>query len=439
MTSKSLPPEVEEELAAVRKAVDSLRTAAANHRPPEALEPSNPAVLAVAKAYDQAMEELALLGFSSLGDAGERRKDGSIAVSRWFGHSDGTVCGWLASLSTKRGPRLVVFLATEASGPAYCTSLRGGSGLSLARPPHTSHADYEMSVSLGEMARGHRERVSSLTAAGMRLTNVTTLSEAIELMERVHQARMTWRASSDEQELLRADLRSALSNSYRKMAPQDFWLIYNHAAEWLDFHPARAPQPSAPVGSALADFLASTLTGPEAEQGTLGTESEWLFHCEFEVQGTRLQVLDVFMAGHDGEGVILEVSPGVYVVEARVMTYGIDRRICRVRIHPKREIGTVGELAGEVGVDLAAVAICDVDRLAGWAQGDEDQWRRWGYQLWYGRATPAGLYACEPAKTTVPFVDSGFGDGTYPVYYLMHDNRPVGLEAVFLPPGTPYF
>jgi len=296
-----------------------------------------------------------------------------------------------------------------------------------------------MSVTLAEMVRGHRERLSSLSTEGIRLARVATLGEAIELMERLHQARMAWRASVDEQELLRADLRSALANSYRKMAPEDFWLIYNHAAEWLDFHPARAPQPSAPVGSALADFLASTLTGPEAEQGTLGTESEWLFHCEFEVRGTRLQVLDVFMAGHDGEGVILEVAPGVYVVEARVMTYGIDRRICRVRVHPKSEIGTLGELAGEVGVDLAAVAICDVDRLAGWAQGDEDQWRRWGHQLWYGRATPAGLYACEPAKTLVPFVDSGFGDGTYPVYYLMHDNRAVGLEAVFLPPGTPYF
>ena len=98
------------------------------------------------------------------------------------------------------------------------------------------------------------------------------------------------------------------------------------------------------------------------EQGALGAESDWLFHCEFEIQGKRLQLLDVLMAGNDGEGVILEVSPGVYVVEARVMRYGIDRRISRVRVHPKGEIGTPGTLAGEVGVDLAAVAICDVDR-----------------------------------------------------------------------------
>src|SRR5438094_246619 len=232
----------------------------------------------VAKDYDQAMQELTPLGFSSLGDVGEQRKDGSLAVSRWFGHSGGTISGWLGFITTKRGPRLLAFLVTEASGPIYCTSLRGGTGLSLARPPHVSHADYELSMSLVEMVGGHRERLSSFTTERMQLTGVATLDEAIELMERLHQARMTWRASVGEDELLRADLRSVLANSYRKMAAEDFWLIYSHAAEWLDFHPARAPEPSAPLGSARADVRASTQTGPEVEQGALGAESDWLFH-----------------------------------------------------------------------------------------------------------------------------------------------------------------
>src|SRR5437762_5723566 len=150
----------------------------------------------------------------------------------------------------------------------------------MARPPLGSRADDEMSASLAHMVRGHRARLNSLTAAGMQLTGVARLGQALELMERLHQARMTWRASRDEHELLRADLTSVLANSYRNMAAEDFWLIYSHAAEWLHFQPAR-PTPlgarglsATPSGSALADFLASTLTGPEAEQGTLGTESE---------------------------------------------------------------------------------------------------------------------------------------------------------------------
>src|SRR5437762_14341593 len=99
-----------------------------------------------------------------------------------------------------------------------------------------------MSMSLVEMVRGHRERLSSFTTERMPLTGVATLDEAIELMERLHQARMTWRASVGEDELLRADLRSVLGNSYVKMGAEDFWLIYRHAAERLDFHPARDRQ-----------------------------------------------------------------------------------------------------------------------------------------------------------------------------------------------------
>jgi hypothetical protein len=443
MTLDPLPPDVEEELASIRKGVDALRAVVANHRAPEALESSDPAVLAVADAHDRALHELAPLGFQNLGSAGERGKDGKIGVSRWFAHSDGTIFGWLAFISTKDGPRLVVLLATEASGPVYCITLLGGSRTSLARPPQISHAYYESGESLADMVGAHRERVSSLKAAGMRLTGVTTLGEAFAVMERLHQERIKWRASRDERELWRADLTSILAEQHRRLGAEDFGLMYGRAAEWLDFHPALPTQPVAGDYVALApgpllDLLTSTLAGREAEQGAPGVESDWLFHCEFELQGRRLQMLDVYMAGNDDSGVILDASPGVYIVEARVITYGIDRRISRVRVHPKGQAVTRGKLAGEIGVDLAAVAICDVDRLAGWARDHQAEWQRWGDKLWFGRTVRAGLYTCEPANTVVPFVDSGFGDGTYPVYYLIDDGRPVGLEAEFIPTRAPY-
>ena len=440
MTLKSPPPDVEEELAPIRKAIDALRASAASYRRPDVLDPSNAAVLAVAEAHAQAMKDLAPLGFNTLGDGGDRLKDGSHSVSRWFGHSDGTICGWLAFIKPKTGPRLVVFLATEASGPAYCTTIRGGSRLSLARPPNVSHADHDMSVSLADTVRDHRERNSALTTAGMRLTNVATIEQAISVVERLTQNRAEWRGSSDENELLRADFVSVLAHQSVGMAAEDFMLMYSRAAEWLDFHPTHATigEHVDLASGPLADLLTSTLTGSEAETGTSGVESDWLFHSEFKLHGKRLQMLDVFMAGNDDEGVILDASTGVYVVEARVVTYGIDRRISHVRVHPKGQVVTVGARAGEVGVDLAAVAICDVDRLAGWANDHQDEWQRWGDKLWFHRTAHAGIYTCEPAKTVVPFVDSGFGDGTYPVYYLMRDGRPVGLEAEFIPPGTPY-
>ncbi len=240
MRLDAVPPDVEEELSAVRKAVEALRRGAANHTPPQVLEPSHPVVAAAAKAHDDGMKDLVALGFRSLGDAGERRKDGSIAPSRWFADSDGTISGWLGLIRTKTGPRLLVFFVSEAQGPAYCTTLRGGSGLSLARPPFVSHADLETNVSLADLLRSHRARAASLTPEGAPLTRVATIDDALALMERLHRARMDWRASIDEYELLRADFRSVLANSYRDMEPGDFWFIYSRAAEWLGFDPERA-------------------------------------------------------------------------------------------------------------------------------------------------------------------------------------------------------
>jgi hypothetical protein len=120
------------------------------------------------------------------------------------------------------------------------------------------------------------------------------------------------------------------------------------------------------------------------------------------------------------------------------MTYGRDRRISRVRVRRKGRVVKLGKFAGEVEVDLAAVAICDADRLAGWARDHQYRVHQWGDRLRFGGEARAGQYTCEPAKTVVSFVESGFGDGTYPVYYLTHDGRRVGLEAEFLSRTTGY-
>lgn len=426
-----VPPAAEEQLVRLRKVVDSLRGAAAGHVRPEILERSHPAVQAVTAALDRAMAELEPLGFASLGDTGAPLRDGTPAVSRVFRDTEGMICGWVGFARTKTGPRLLVFLVSERPGGTYCTTLRNGTALSLARTPAIDRAVYDGDLTTADLVARHRERASSPEGTGGGLTSVATLSEAIELMERLHQARMTWRASCNEEALLRADLTSVLAHCHHTMEPPGFRLLYGHAATWLDFHPDD-PVSGGFVESAatpLSEWLASGTGGRSA-----ASESDWLFHCEFPIQGRRLQVLDVVMAGNDGEGVIIEVPPGVYVVEACVLTDGTNRRISRVRVHPKGVVGALGKLAGKVGVDLAAVAICDVDRLAPWARDHEDDWQKWGQDLWYGRTAPAGLYECTAAGTVVPFLDSGHGDGTYPVYLLVEMGTAIGLEVVFLSP-----
>lgn len=419
--SLDFPPEVAEELTAVLKAIDGLRAGAANHRPPVPLEASDPDARAEAATRDHAMRDLEPLGFRSLGDAGQPRKDGSIAVSRWFAHADGTICGWLGFLTTKSGPQLAVYLISEAPGPAYCSSLMGGSGLSLARPPQLHHVDVASATSFADMVRDHRTRSATLGAPS---TNVTTLGDALALLERWHGMRMAWRASCDPDDMLRADILSVLEHSYRSLPAENFWTIYRKAAEWLGFRP-EGDRGVRPVPLAL---LLSSPDEDASEQG----ESGWLPHSEFELRGGRLQILDIQMTGNDGEGVILDAQPGIYMIEVRVLTDGIDRRVSRARVYPRGAPLSLGIVAGVVGVDLGAVAICDVDRLAPWVGNHEPEWQRWGHPLWFGRTMRAGVYPCDPAQTVVAFVESGYGDGTYPVYFLRSRGRVVGLEAEFI-------
>ncbi len=42
------------------------------------------------------------------------------------------------------------------------------------------------------------------------------------------------------------------------------------------------------------------------------------------------------------------------------------------------------------------------------------------------------------SDTTMLIVESGFGDGTFPVYELRRGSERVGIETVFINPGEPY-
>lgn len=267
----SEPPStaVEAQLAGIRKFVNSLRVVKAEHQRPEILEDSDPAVQTVRATHDEMMAELQPLGFVSLGSTGDKLKDGRTIVSRCFAHEDATICGFLGVVSSKYGPVGVFCLASELSTPAYCTSQRGGADRSLARPPLQNEAYYPVTLGLAEMVRGHRQRLLSLTRADARISPITTLVELIDLLERLHQAQLEWRTSCDPDELLRADLRSALKRSARTLAPEDFRRMYGRAAEWLDLrleaHPGRA---------ILDEVEAERKHRTEAHNGELPAEQE---------------------------------------------------------------------------------------------------------------------------------------------------------------------
>jgi hypothetical protein len=191
----------------------------------------------------------------------------------------------------------------------------------------------------------------------------------------------------------------------------------------------------------LAEYLDAATEGSKPHRGMSGTESDWLPLSDFELRGGRLQLLESRVAGNAEEGIILPAPAGRYLIEGKAVTYGTDRRLSRLRVRPADDDTSryaLGEQAGTIGVDFGGLAVADVDLLATWAAADDDAYQDWSYAFSFDRDETAGVFDCPAAGTRVAFAEAGFGDGSYPVFYLLRGGQRVGLEAECVPPGTPY-
>lgn len=165
-------------------------------------------------------------------------------------------------------------------------------------------------------------------------------------------------------------------------------------------------------------------------KGALPDKREWVDFAEFELKGNRLCVCDSWCPY---DGVMVEMPPGQYQVQALCYTYGGEVRVAALRIARPGTKGERGEAVGEFGVDVGAVGITDIDLVE---TLDED-----GYQEWmesYSCASsypPAGRHPCPEAGTEMLFSESGWGDGWYTAHALSQDGQTVGVEVVFIEEG----
>lgn len=242
----STDPLLEHELTPLRTAVEGLRRGLEISVPSVPVAPDAPGLAAVRPTFDRVMAELDPLGFEILGDVGQQVEGKPPAYSRWFRHRDGTTCGWTGIASSRSGERLIVYLFSEVPGQGYCATGRGGSRLTLAKPPGGDSVVLDADVSLGELVAEHVRRAP---AAGS-LSTVRTLQEAFDLLDRLREFRIAWRATLSDAELWRADLREVLLHQRTTTEPDDFALIYSRAARWL-----RVPLPPLP------DFLTALREG----------------------------------------------------------------------------------------------------------------------------------------------------------------------------------
>ncbi len=173
-------------------------------------------------------------------------------------------------------------------------------------------------------------------------------------------------------------------------------------------------------------------------KGTLGKESEWLDFCDLNLKGNSLLIIDASFTPRANDGLLVELSPGAYLVQAKAMNYISDKRISRLRVFAKGAEPYIGQEIGTTWTDTAQMGICDHQVfLQSWGDDDDASYAvicptlqdSWTHGIAVLDATTEAI---------MPFVSSGFGDGEFPVYELLQNGHRVGVEVEFIPSNTLY-
>lgn len=163
-------------------------------------------------------------------------------------------------------------------------------------------------------------------------------------------------------------------------------------------------------------------------------ESEWLRLGDLVTNSGKLLVTDAQLAPEFG--VTLDLPIGEYTVMTKVMDYGVDARFSRLRVLSGDQVSS-GKAIGEIFTDSAQAGVLDPNTYPAEVAGDFSLWLKvMEPQFTSGSYGVAVLDVESGAK--MPFVESGFGDGTFAVYELLSGDRRVGVEVQFIAPGDAY-
>lgn len=174
-----------------------------------------------------------------------------------------------------------------------------------------------------------------------------------------------------------------------------------------------------------------------------GEFSGWLPFHTLALKGNALQFVEVRVLGLRGakeyECIEIPAAPGSFAVECRGARYGADVRVAGMRAYPVGAAVVRGKHLKDLPVDLGGIAVVDIAAVHGSMQEDSDAHEEWLEDILYGDSDAAAQIArWKPTKTEIPFVDGGFGDGSYATYELRQGKQVVGLEVEFIAEGAEY-
>lgn len=173
--------------------------------------------------------------------------------------------------------------------------------------------------------------------------------------------------------------------------------------------------------------------GTTPKRGTVGRAwPEWCDVGTITVKSGRITAVD-FGVMTDDRGVSIDVPPGSYRVQVRLMGFGGSLGICDARVLPESApVIKRGLVLGNVFVDDAKLGFGDLaDAAVGLTSDDIEQINEWSYWIIenFGSVAKTEL----PSKTIeMACIRTGFGDGSFPAFALVNDGNTVGMEIEFM-------
>jgi len=164
----------------------------------------------------------------------------------------------------------------------------------------------------------------------------------------------------------------------------------------------------------------------------MGDAAGWTHFADLEVVSGRVGVSDPAFCRDNP--LVVELAPGVYPVHAHV----VGSTVSEMRLGGGDEAAR-GDEIGWISVDFAMASVFDAgvfEALQKETALDDDT--VWG-DAWVEEVIAIGLHGvahCDPARGRGPMaiVQSGYGDGRYPVFELRSGEALVGVAAMFLGP-----
>lgn len=173
-------------------------------------------------------------------------------------------------------------------------------------------------------------------------------------------------------------------------------------------------------------------------KGAAGKFSEWLEFTTFTLAGPKCLIVDASFAPSAEDGVLVDLPPGKYQMQIKGVDYGGDKRIARLRFVMPGLVPSLGAVLGETWTDTAMTGICDHEVFdQAWGDDNDASYEKVAAQ-WEDEPDLGVAVLDKKAGAVMPFLTSGFGDGSFPVCELVAEGRRVGFEIEFIADGKPY-